>query len=167
MIWEKHEQIWAKIFCIPQNMRSRTPMFKSLLKQYSHNRAAQLIAAYIFLKQNRLFRRSTSTCYRAAYHHSVVTNLSSSLLITSDCSLPLKWNTFKRLKEITLFFLKKHISSMYMPFENVWYRREPPIHWSTCCVFSVKPWLHLYFSRYGIYVSYTLVRASKKHRLLT
>jgi len=26
VIWEKTDQIWAKIFCIPKNMRSRTPM---------------------------------------------------------------------------------------------------------------------------------------------
>jgi len=24
--WEKQDQIWAKIFCIPKNMHSRTPM---------------------------------------------------------------------------------------------------------------------------------------------
>jgi len=25
-IWEKQDQIWAKIFCIPKHMHSRTPM---------------------------------------------------------------------------------------------------------------------------------------------
>jgi len=27
VIWEKQVQIWAKLFCIPKNMHSRTPMF--------------------------------------------------------------------------------------------------------------------------------------------
>jgi len=26
VIWEKQDQIWAKIVCIPKNMHSRTPM---------------------------------------------------------------------------------------------------------------------------------------------
>jgi len=27
VIWEKQDQIWAKIFFIPKNMHSRIPMF--------------------------------------------------------------------------------------------------------------------------------------------
>jgi len=26
VIWEKQDKIWAKFFCIPKNMHSRTPM---------------------------------------------------------------------------------------------------------------------------------------------
>jgi len=26
VIWEKEDKIWPKIFCIPKNMHSRTPM---------------------------------------------------------------------------------------------------------------------------------------------
>jgi len=26
VIWEKQDQIWAKIFCIPKNIHVRTPM---------------------------------------------------------------------------------------------------------------------------------------------
>jgi len=29
VIWEKQDQIWANIFCIPKNMHSRTPMAAS------------------------------------------------------------------------------------------------------------------------------------------
>jgi len=28
VIWEKQDQNWAKIFCIPKNMHSRTPMLE-------------------------------------------------------------------------------------------------------------------------------------------
>jgi len=27
VIWAKRDQLWAKIFCIPKNMHSRTPMY--------------------------------------------------------------------------------------------------------------------------------------------
>ena len=35
VIWEKQDQIWAQICCIPKNMHSRTPMVKILLRQFS------------------------------------------------------------------------------------------------------------------------------------
>jgi len=28
VIWEEQDQIWAKMFCIPKNMHSRTSMLK-------------------------------------------------------------------------------------------------------------------------------------------
>jgi len=30
VIWEKQDQIWAKFFCIPKNMHSRTPMIHNI-----------------------------------------------------------------------------------------------------------------------------------------
>jgi len=30
-MWEKQDQIWAKIFCIPKNMHSRAPMMSTRL----------------------------------------------------------------------------------------------------------------------------------------
>jgi len=32
VIWEKQDQVWAKIFCIPKNMYSRTPMTRRIRK---------------------------------------------------------------------------------------------------------------------------------------
>ena len=33
LFWEKQDQIWAKIFCIPKNRHSRTPVMYGIAKQ--------------------------------------------------------------------------------------------------------------------------------------
>jgi len=46
--WEIHDQIWAKIICIPQIVNSRTPMKMAIIISHCHFAYVAFVSSLVF-----------------------------------------------------------------------------------------------------------------------